>query len=845
MWPSSSEAGAPGPQPPRRPWSENGLAGTTPTPTARLPVPSGATAHTPDGRMAAMSPPSPCHTPESFHTPVTSPSHTSGATSPLSCHSHSSFHSMASGTSYQSAASAASAASSLSYHSAHTRGGSSSSIGGGGGGGTQGLQEREDVPLMQAPALQQQDQRQQQQQQMLESILHQKLHQKVQQQQQQQQKAASRQSNDEHSAVHPQPPPTTSSSHQPTQPAPPQQQLQLQLQRSSSLHHPTQQSAQPQHQELHTAGAASSQRPAQQPQQQHQQQPPQLREQQQQQLEQLPPLFQREDPQQDTHVTHGGQMSQARRLSGGGSGASTSSSAAGFKNRYHPLSTSSASLPTSHSTTLLMPESEPSRPLGPDARPADSKHAPPRHLRRDSSGVEPLVAGGMSSNEFVGSGGGGDRGPKMGVADSDPGHMRRVILSSIIGNTLEWYDFLVFSTFGDVISRLFFPPTNVYSRLLAFYGIFAAGFLTRPLGALVFGYIGDRYGRKSALVLSIYVMSIPTMLVGCLPTYRMAGMAAPLLLVLIRVAQGFAVGGEFTATMVFLVEHAPPEHRGLHGSWAFASVMTGVITGSLVATAFNVALTEEQLLSWGWRVALPHLHLRGWRGRVHPPAPAGAHVQKMPALEPELDESNDHAPPPGGLLRNERARLLAAIGTVFVLDLMNAIGFYLTVIFLPTYFQDFVGLSRGPALIINTSNMLVYMVQIPVGGWLSDKYGRRNMILGPALLMAVAAYPLWTLFRSGSAAGAWFVQICLVLIMATYTGGLPATFSSLFASGSRCTGLSLGHNLSMTVFGGTAPLLATGLLKGTGDLASPAALLIIAASLTCVGALLLRKFGIS
>ncbi|KAG2439417.1 hypothetical protein HXX76_004774 [Chlamydomonas incerta] len=413
-------------------------------------------------------------------------------------------------------------------------------------------------------------------------------------------------------------------------------------------------------------------------------------------------------------------------------------------------------------------------------------------------------------------------------------HLRRVIASSIVGNTLEWYDFLIYTFLGGVITKLFFPHENVYAQMIAFYGVFAAGFATRPLGALVFGMISDRYSRKTALMLSIVVMSIPTALVGCLPTYQTAGLAAPLLLVLIRVLQGFAVGGEFTATMVFLVEHAPPHSRGLHGSWAFASVMVGVIVGSLVAMGFNLALSEAAMLAWGWRVPFL-LSILG--------SGVGVYIRRH-LRDPVSEEQDDHHHHHGGGRRGPLRRVAGGILMVVLIDFMNALGFYLVVIFLPLYMQTFAHLSRRAALSVHTANMFLYLGIIPLGGWLSDKYGRSRVILLPALAMAAVAYPLWCLFKTGNAGAAWFAQAALVVLMATFTGALPATFVALFPAEYRCTGLSIGHNLSMAAFGGTAPIMATGLLRGTGDIASPAALLIIAAAMTAAGALMLKRWRI-
>ncbi|KAJ9520048.1 hypothetical protein QJQ45_029983 [Haematococcus lacustris] len=333
----------------------------------------------------------------------------------------------------------------------------------------------------------------------------------------------------------------------------------------------------------------------------------------------------------------------------------------------------------------------------------------------------------------------------------------------------QWYDFLVYIYLGNVISRLFFPPSNTTARLLAYYGVFAAGFLTRPLGAAIFGRIGDKYTPSLSTCLTPYPFDTPC--------------------------------------QVFLVEAAPPGRQGLYGSAGFFSVMVGVITGSLVAMTFNLALTDEHLYSWGWRV---------------------------PFLVSILGSGV-------GIFIRKHLKVLMATFTVFMIDFLTAVGFYLVVIFLPLYFQEFAGLSRKTALVIHTANMALYMAVTPLGGWLFDRYGRMPVLLGPCLFLAAAAWPLWMVFKMHNAALAWLAQAVMSVAMGLFNGALPAAFIPLFAPGTRCTGVSVGHNLSMAAFGGTAPLMATGLLSATHDIASPAALMAAAACLSIAGLALMRR----
>ena len=181
-------------------------------------------------------------------------------------------------------------------------------------------------------------------------------------------------------------------------------------------------------------------------------------------------------------------------------------------------------------------------------------------------------------------------------------YIKRVILSCMIGNALEWYDFALYGYFATTIGQLFFPKFSTVASLMATFGVFAAGFIMRPLGGLIFGHIGDKIGRKSALLWSIYLMAIPTTLIGLLPTYEQIGWLAPLLLTFIRLAQGLSMGGEFTGSMIFVVENAQQGNRGLYGSWVVFSLLVGILVGSAIATSTCYFLSEDQVMDWGWRI---------------------------------------------------------------------------------------------------------------------------------------------------------------------------------------------------------------------------------------------------
>jgi len=184
----------------------------------------------------------------------------------------------------------------------------------------------------------------------------------------------------------------------------------------------------------------------------------------------------------------------------------------------------------------------------------------------------------------------------------DGSRARRPILAGIVGNVMEWYDFAVYGYFAAIIGRHFFPAENPVSSLLAAFGVFAAGFLMRPVGSIVFGHIGDRAGRKAALTLSVLAMAIPTLLIGLLPTFAQIGLAAPALLVLLRLVQGLSVGGEYGTSITFLVERASPERRGFFGGWSVVGATGGILLGSAVGAVVTTVLGAAETAAWGWRV---------------------------------------------------------------------------------------------------------------------------------------------------------------------------------------------------------------------------------------------------
>lgn len=406
--------------------------------------------------------------------------------------------------------------------------------------------------------------------------------------------------------------------------------------------------------------------------------------------------------------------------------------------------------------------------------------------------------------------------------------MLRIILSCMIGNALEWYAFVIFGFFAPTISQLFFPGSSETTGLIKAFALFGMAFIARPLGAVIFGHIGDKFSRKNALLLSIFVMAVPTVLIGLLPTYETIGLLAPVLLSVLLVAQGFAIGGEFTGSMVFMVESAPDGQRGIIGSWATFSCVIGVILGSGVSLLCLSVFSQQEIVAWAWRIPFVLTLL----GTV-----IGTYIRKNVG-EPKdyIAHKNDkkkHSLPLKSLFLEHRRSVLSVI----LIDFVTAVGFFLLVIFLPVYLQSpaYLGLNSDYAMKINTVNMVFFAFSTLLGGVLSDKFGRRAVFMYVSLFFVVMGYPLFKFFSADWLYAPFVAQFVLAVHMGVFFGVIPSALSENFPSHVRFTGLSVAHNISMALFGGSAPLVATTLITMTGDIAAPGLMLGLAAVFCVVG----------
>ena len=408
----------------------------------------------------------------------------------------------------------------------------------------------------------------------------------------------------------------------------------------------------------------------------------------------------------------------------------------------------------------------------------------------------------------------------------------KVLFAGMVGNILEWYDFVIYGFLAIILGELFFPSEDPMVSLLKSFGVFAIGFIMRPVGAVLFGHIGDKYGRKKALTLSIILMAVSTTAIGLLPTYAQIGIVAPMLLVILKLLQGLSVGGEYTTSVSFIVEHAPQDKRGLFGSVGILGAIIGILLGSASGAVITKILPEEDLYSWGWRILFFTGILLGLVGYY-----VRRNIDETPKfIELEYEEMIDKQPVVDVFKKAPKEFV-----KTFSLSVFQAVGFYTIFIYIANHLSVFVEIPKATALTINTISMIILAVLIPFFGWLSDKIGRKPIIIASTGFTVLTAYPLFQFVSSGSVENALIGQIIFAVVVAGFMSILPTTLVEIFPTQIRNSGYSIGYNLPFAIFGGTAPLISTYLVNVTGDINSPAFYLIFAATVAFIAGITLKE----
>lgn len=386
----------------------------------------------------------------------------------------------------------------------------------------------------------------------------------------------------------------------------------------------------------------------------------------------------------------------------------------------------------------------------------------------------------------------------------------RTALAGLIGNVLEWFDFAVYGYFASDIGQQFFPSSSHAAQQLLAFGVFALGFAARPIGSLVLGRVGDRIGRRALLTLSIAIMGGATLAIGLLPPYDQIGVAAPLLLLTLRIIQGFSLGGEFTGSMVYTTEQASPAMRGLISSSTAAGTTIGFILGSGSAWLVNAMLPTEQVATWGWRipfVASISLCILGWflrRGITET-----AEGLKAAGLRPPL-------------LASVVADWLPILRTFGIVAMTNA-AYYLTFTYAVERRKNLAGEGGDAFLLANTLVLFIFVLASkPLGGWLSDRVGRRRLMMSLTVVTMALIYPALRLMLSGTVRQFVVGQIMLAVPIGMALGLQGAMVVEIFPLRTRVTSMSFAYSITLALAGGTAPLVSSWLIETLGHPLAPA-----------------------
>ncbi|WP_295912813.1 glycine betaine/L-proline transporter ProP [uncultured Xanthomonas sp.] len=394
--------------------------------------------------------------------------------------------------------------------------------------------------------------------------------------------------------------------------------------------------------------------------------------------------------------------------------------------------------------------------------------------------------------------------------------LKRAVGAAALGNAMEWFDFGVYGYLAVTLGHVFFPSTNPTAQLIATFATFTVAFLVRPLGGLVFGPLGDRYGRQKVLAATMILMALGTFSIGLIPSYARIGIWAPILLLVARLVQGFSTGGEYGGAATFIAEYSTDRNRGFMSSWLEFGTLGGYIAGAATVTALHFTLSDAQLHDWGWRVPFliaGPLGLLGLYMRMK--------LEETPAFQAYAEEAEkrEHdAPGLGALFRIHWPQLLKCVGLVLVFNVTD----YMLLTYMPSYLSVTMGYAESKGLLLIIIVMLVMMPLNVLGGLFSDRLGRKPMVIGACIALLVLAVPCLRLVGTGND---WLIFLGLMLLgvaLVCFTSSMPSTLPALFYTPVRYSALSIAFNVSVSLFGGTTPLVTAWLVERTGDPLVPA-----------------------
>lgn len=395
---------------------------------------------------------------------------------------------------------------------------------------------------------------------------------------------------------------------------------------------------------------------------------------------------------------------------------------------------------------------------------------------------------------------------------------KRSVRAAALGNVMEWFDFGVYSYLAGTIGHVFFSGASQSLQLVAAFATFAAAFLVRPLGGMVFGPLGDIIGRQKVLSITMIMMSVATFCLGLIPSYASIGLAAPLLLLLIRLIQGFSTGGEYGGAATFIAEYSTDKKRGFASSFLEFGTITGYLLGALIVTLLSWSMSAEQMLDWGWRIPFfvsAPLGVFGLYIRLK--------LEETPAFKAHMEkqESREKEKPAGGLLsllKDNLGPLMQCVGLVLLFNVSN----YMLTAFMPSYLGETLGIGNNASLLLVVLLMFAMLPLTVLWGRLTDYVGRRPVLAIGALGLVLLSYPAFMLIHDQSM-GLIFIGLLMLGILHTcFSGTTPSTLPALFPTDVRYSALAIGFNVSVSIFGGTTPLVNSWLIEQTGNTYWPA-----------------------
>jgi MHS family proline/betaine transporter-like MFS transporter len=390
--------------------------------------------------------------------------------------------------------------------------------------------------------------------------------------------------------------------------------------------------------------------------------------------------------------------------------------------------------------------------------------------------------------------------------------LRKRAVAVGIGNFMEWFDFAIYGYFAAIIGQTFFPSAAPGVSLLSSLAVFAVGFLSRPIGAFVLGPVGDRLGRKAVLIITVFGMGLVTTVIGVLPGYDTIGVAAPVLLIVLRFLQGMMVGGEWSSAGIYIVESAPHNRRATAASVITGTAGIAFLFGTAIAAMLSASLTEAQMASWGWR--LPFIASIVM-------AAVAMYIRRKLSDTPVYAEL-EHRRATGRVERVATREKLKAFVISFAFSALFGVSLYYFITYANNHLTQTVGLSKTNSLWLCSAALVLYSIAHPIVGLLSDRYGRRPFVLASAGGLTVLAYPVFLMMNSGNYASILFSLAILAVLVATTAVMNVVLLVEVFPASIRSTGAALGHNVAAAVLAGPGPFIAAALIKLTGDPNIPA-----------------------